>query len=155
DYEANTVTIIGVQTSTITEDQADALSSAQQPTGQARNQATLTVSMASGAPNPSGVDFPRGDGVGPADAPGQGWYYNVLLTGTIGSGEASQYEIRQTVKVTGSEVTETGGKFKLDQKRDETIAPTATKYWAVKGNKIFGLDSPGLKNTGPDNQFVK
>src|SRR5262249_33308061 len=114
--------------------------------------------MASGAPNPSGVDFPRGDGVGPVDAPGQGWYYNVLLTGTLPSGkDASQYQIKQNVVEQGSATTENGKTISLNHKHQETIAPTKdTKYWAVKGNVIYGLDSPGLRNLDPkSNEFVR
>jgi hypothetical protein len=117
--------------------------------------ATLNVSMSSGATNNSGVDFPRG-GIGPVESPGQGWSYNVLLTGTLDAGvDASQYQIKQTVKITGSEVTEGGKKYPLNGNRSETLAPADTKYWAVKGNVIYAHDSPGLRNIGPDDKFVK
>ena len=81
--------------------------------------------MSPGAANPSGVDFGRGDGIGPVDAPGQGWYYNVLLTGTLPSGtDASQYQIKQNVTEQGSATTENGKTIPLNDKHPEIIAPT-------------------------------
>jgi hypothetical protein len=88
----------------------------------------------------------------------QGWYYNVLLTGTLPSGtDAKQYQIKQNVVERGSATTESGNTISLNDKHQETIAPTGdTKYWAAKGNVIYGLDSPGLRNLDPkSNEFVR
>jgi hypothetical protein len=53
----------------------------------------------------------------------------------------------QTAEQKGTATDEHDKKIPLDApKNTETLAPAKTEYWSVKGNLIYALDSPGLKN---------
>jgi hypothetical protein len=97
------------------------------------------------------LEFPSGSSeIGPVALEGRGWFYNVLLTGTLPQGtDASQYGIVQTVKSKSTFVTDDGKTHKLSiGPKKESIAPNpeCSKCSTAKGNVLYGIDSPGPHN---------
>ncbi|HYG97951.1 MAG TPA: RHS repeat-associated core domain-containing protein, partial [Terriglobales bacterium] len=109
---------------------------------------TLTISTTPGATNNSGLSFPAGGSdIGSVTAEGRGWFYNVLLTGTLPEGtDASNYGIVQTFKDKTTGVTDDGKTFKANSSGKETVAPNGS-WSTTRGNILNAVDSPGPHNT--------
>ncbi len=111
-------------------------------------QPTLNVATDPHTKNQSGLTFPSGgDDIGPVTIDGRGWFWNVLLTGTLPVGaDPSQYGIKQSYKDSTKVITQDGKKHNYPSKRTEVL--TSNGQWSItKGNTIFAADSPGPHNT--------